>query len=549
MYRLLLLASLSLVCSAALAADHKPNVLFIAVDDLKPLLGCYGDRTIKSPNFDRLAARGVVFNRAYCNQAVCAPSRNALMTGRRPTSLGIYDLGTNFRKAAPQTITLTQHFMANGYRAEGIGKIFHIGHGNDDDPASWSVPLFREKTVSYALPENRKTMTREEALFANKAVTKEMAHGAPVEAADVPDDGYPDGRIATEAVRRLHAAKPDEPFFMAVGFLKPHMPFCAPKKYWDLYDRAAFSLPERRTPPDGAPAFAPTNWSEVRQYSDIPETGPLDDETARMLIHGYHAAVSYVDAQLGRVLDALDATGLAEKTIIVLWGDHGWHLGDHGMWSKHTNYEEAARIPVIVAGPGIFKGKSAALIETVDIYPTLAELAGLPAPSAAVEGRSFVPALHDLTQGAKDYILHTFPRGERIGRALRTTQYRLVEWKVPGAPADRAEIELYDYENDPGETKNAAASQPDVVARLRGILSNQFPEAKPQINSAGAKTDRAALFAKRDKNQDGQLTREEFLIGQPDPAEAPKRFEKFDADKNGTLSRDEFIYSGAIPAR
>ncbi|MDB6174945.1 MAG: sulfatase [Chthoniobacteraceae bacterium] len=546
MYRLLLLASLSLVCSAALAADHKPNVLFIAVDDLKPLLGCYGDRTIKSPNFDRLAARGVVFNRAYCNQAVCAPSRNALMTGRRPTSLGIYDLGTNFRKAAPQTITLTQHFMANGYRAEGIGKIFHIGHGNDDDPASWSVPLFREKTVSYALPENRKTMTREEALFANKTVTKEMAHGAPVEAADVPDDGYPDGRIATEAVRRLHAAKPDEPFFMAVGFLKPHMPFCAPKKYWDLYDRAAFSLPERRTPPDGAPAFAPTNWSEVRQYSDIPETGPLDDETARMLIHGYHAAVSYVDAQLGRVLDALDASGLAEKTIIVLWGDHGWHLGDHGMWSKHTNYEEAARIPVIVAGPGILKGKSAALIETVDIYPTLAELADLPAPSAAVEGRSFVPALHDLTQGAKDYILHTFPRGERIGRALRTTQYRLVEWKVPGAPAERAEIELYDYENDPLETKNLANDRPEVVVKLRGILSSQFPEAKPQIASEKEKADRAALFARRDKDQDGQLTREEFLTDQPAPD--PKRFDKFDTDKNGTLSRDEFIYSGAIPS-
>ena len=411
--------------------------------------------------------------------------------------------------------------------------------------------MYKEKTVAYVLPENTKTMSREEALFANQGVSREMSRGVPTEAAEVPDEGYPDGRIAAEAVRRLRAAgeKPGEPFFMAVGFLKPHLPFCAPKKYWDLYDRAAFALPERRTPPDGAPAFAPTTWGELRQYSDIPEAGPVSDETARKLMHGYHAATSYMDAQLGKVLDALEASGLAEKTIIVLWGDHGWHLGDHGMWCKHTNYEQAARIPLIVAGPGIAKGRAAGLVESVDIYPTLAELAALPAP-AQVDGRSFAATLRDPAVATKDYIMHCYPRGERIGRAVRTAQFRMVEWKVAGAPAESAEIELYDYESDPLETKNLAQEKREVVVRMRAVLAENFPEAKPQWNAPGGqpKADRAVLFERKDANKDGQLTREEFLANQPDPDKAPARFILFDADKNGALSRDEFIFSGKVPA-
>ena len=537
---------LSALLSVSVAAET-PNVLFIAVDDLKPILGCYGDKLVKSPNLDRLAARGVIFDHAYCNQAVCAPSRNSLLTGRRPTTLGIYDLGTNFRKAAPDAVTLMQHFMAGGYRAEGMGKIFHVGHGNDDDAMSWSVPLYREKTVGYALKKNQ-IATREEALFAGKPAAKDLARGALTEAADVPDEDYPDGRIAQEAIRRLHAAaqKPGTPFFMAVGFLKPHLPFCAPKKYWDLYDRASFELPERRTPPEGAPKFAPTTWGELRQYSDIPEVGPLNDDRARELIHGYYAATSYVDAQLGKVLDALDKEGLAEKTIIVLWGDHGWHLGDHGMWSKHTNYEQAARIPLIVAGPGIVKGRAAGLVESVDIYPTLAELAGLPAPALA-DGRSFAATLHDTAAPTEEAVMHCFPRGDRLGRALRTVQFRMVEWKAPGAAADSAIIELYDYENDPQETKNIAAEKPEIVAKLRAILATKYPEAKPQW-SEKSKTARTEMFEKRDKNKDGQLTRDEFLSDQSDPDKAPARFLQFDADKNGVLSRDEFIFSGNAPA-
>ncbi len=562
-HRLAIALLIAACCGPALAAPApKPNVLLICVDDLKPLLGCYGDKVIKSPNIDRLAARGVVFDRAYCNQAVCAPSRNSLMTGVRPTTLGIYDLGTNFREAAPDAVTLPQYFITHGYRAEALGKIFHVGHGNHDDPASWSVPLFKAKSIAYVKPESRANqgLTREEALFANETDVAKLLRGAAYESADVPDNAYPDGKIADEAMRRLRSAKakPSEPFFLAVGFLKPHLPFCAPKKYWDLYDRASFTVPALRTAPEGAPKYAPSGWGELRQYSDIPDTGPLTDDQARTMIHGYHAAVSFVDAQLGKVLDELDRLGLASNTIIVLWGDHGWHLGDHGWWCKHDNYEQAARLPLIVAAPGVPKpGTHAtnALIETVDIYPTLAELAGLPAPQVpqGLEGKSFVPVLRDPNLGINSYAFHVYPRGERIGRAVRTTRYRLVEWKVPGRAADTADLELYDYETDPLETKNLATEQPDVVSRLRALLA-KLPEAKPQITVAKPLTakqiqDRTALFEKKDTNHDNQLTREEFLAHQPDPAEAPKRFTRFDANKDGVLSRDEFIYLGAPPKK
>jgi len=543
------------------AAEARPNVLLICIDDLKPLLGCYGDKAVKSPNIDRLAARGVMFERAYCNQAVCAPSRNALLTGVRPTSMGIYDLGTNFREAVSNAVTLPQYFKQHGYRTEALGKIFHVGHGNHEDPVSWSVPHFQQKSIAYVKPESRANqgLTREEALFANQDA-KGLPRGAAYESADVPDDAYPDGKIADETVRRLRAAKqkPNEPFFLAVGFLKPHLPFCAPKKYWDLYDRASFTVPTLRTAPEGAPKYAASGWGELRQYSNIPDSGPIADELARTLIHGYHATVSYMDAQLGKVLDELDRLGLASNTIIVLWGDHGWHLGDHGWWCKHDNYEQATRIPLIVAAPGVTTPRARAanaLVETVDIYPTLAELAGLPVPQVpqGIEGNSFVPVLHDPNLGRKNYLYHVYPRGERIGRAVRTTRYRLVEWKVPGRAADTGDLELYDYEKDPLETKNLAAEQPEVVARLRVMLA-KLPEAKPQIIRTTPLTarriqDRTALFAKKDRNRDNQLTHEEFLANQPDPAEAPKRFERFDANQDGILSRDEFIHMGAKPKK
>ncbi len=551
----------ALFADRAVAAGAKPNVLLICVDDLKPLLGCYRDQRIRSPNIDRLARRGLLFERAYCNQAVCAPSRNALLTGVRPTELGIYNLGTNFRQAMPDAVTLPQYFMRHGYRAEGLGKIFHVGHGNHEDPASWSVPHFSEKSIAYVLPESRASqgLTREEALFANVTDAGRLPRGAAFESADVPDNAYPDGRIADEAIRRLQSAKvrPSAPFFLAVGFLKPHLPLCAPKKYWDLYDRTSFTLPALRTPPEGAPSYAPTSWGELRQYRDIPQTGPLTDEQARTLIHGYHAAVSYVDAQIGRVLDELDRLGLSTNTIIVLWGDHGWHLGDHGMWSKHTNYEEATHIPLLIVVPGVTKAgaRTRALAETVDLYPTLCDLAGLPKPQLpqSLDGRSLLPVLKRPTRDSKEAIFHVFPRnrrgdGEILGRAVRTERYRLVEWKKPGAAGETADLELYDYQADPLETRNLAPARPKVVAKLRALLARQ-PEGKPQIlsatpDAAKRQTDRAALFERKDTDHDGKLTREEFLANQPDPDEAPKRFERFDRDKDGVLSRDEFITMG-----
>lgn len=552
-----------LLLGLASARAEKPNVLLICVDDLKPLLGCYGDRTVKSPNIDALAARSVQFDRAYANQAVCAPSRNALLTSLRPQTLGIYDLGTNFRRSRPDAVTLPQYFKQHGWRTEGLGKIFHVGHGNTEDPVSWSVPHWKANVVSYALPESKAPsgLTREEALFANKPA-RDLPRGAAYESADVPDNTYPDGALADETILRLRAAKANagEPFFLAVGFVKPHLPFVAPKKYWDLYDRAAFKLAEVRTPPEGAPSYAPQFGGELRQYAGIPEQGELPDDLQRTLIHGYHAATSYTDAQIGRVLGELDRLGLAQNTIIVLWGDHGWHLGDHSMWCKHTNYEQAAHIPLLIAAPGAKAGaKSESFAETVDIYPTLCELAGLPVP-AGLDGRSFIATLRDPAAPTRDHIIHVYPRGVPgkgavLGRAIRTDRYRLVEWKPPGGSAADAEFELYDYETDPLEKTNAAAAHPEVVAKLRAILATH-PEARPQLGAAPKtaaaakpKQDRGAMFDKRDKDQDGKLTREEFLSGQPDPDEAPKRFPLFDANKDGVLSREEFVNgSGKNPA-
>ncbi len=492
-----------LLCAAAsatfAAAPRRPNILLICVDDLKPALGAYGDPIAKTPHMDRLAARGMRFDAAYCNQAVCSPSRNNLMLGSRSTSLGIYNLSTNFRAAVPNAVSLTQYFMRHGWRAEGMGKILHIGHGNTNDDASWSVPFHKEKLVEYLLPESTGgKLTREEAFFTNAKAgpIAQLPRGAAWERPDVPDNAYGDGRLAEEAIRRLRAAKekPEQPLFLAVGFARPHLPFCAPKKYWDLYDPAKLPLATRTTPPDGAPGYAGKTLLELNNYDPVPVRPPLTEELQRTLIHGYYASISFADAQVGKVLDELDRLGLASNTIIVLWGDHGWHLGDHGMWTKHTNYEQATRIPILVVAPGVARpgAHSAALVETVDIYPTLCELAGLPAPALHVaqpmDGRSFVPVLRDAKASVRDHVSHAYPRnrgpgpngGEVLGRAVRTARHRLVEWKKIGAARETAELELYDYVADPGETRNLAAEQPKVVAKLRAILATH-PEAKPPV--------------------------------------------------------------------
>ncbi|MCW0217738.1 MAG: sulfatase [Prosthecobacter sp.] len=472
------------------AAADRPNVLLICVDDLKPNMGCYGDALAKTPNLDRLAARGMRFDLAYCNQAVCAPSRNNLLLGSRSTSLGIYSLSENFRTAVPDAVTLPQYFMNNGWRTEAIGKILHTGHGNHDDDASWSVPAIKEKVIEYLKPENSANgqLTREEAFFTNQKLgnIKSLPRGAAWEMADVPDNAYADGRIADAGIQRLRFAKenPGQPLFLALGFVKPHLPFTAPKKYWDMHDRAAFPLASRDLPPEDAPSYAGKTLGELNNYDPVPVDPPLTEDMQRTLIHGYYSAVSFVDAQLGRVLDELDRLELADKTLIVLWGDHGWHLGDHGMWTKHTNYEQANRIPLFIVAPGVTQAGSATkqLAETVDVFPTLVELAHLPAFTGPqpTDGTSLVPVLRDPAARVRDHAYHAFPRQRQgkpvIGRAIRTERYRLVEWKNPGAAPDTADLELYDYQDDPLETHNLAMTKPEVVAELRVIL-NRHPEA------------------------------------------------------------------------
>ena len=478
----------------------RPNVLLLIADDLKPLTHSYGDPIAITPNIDRLAARGVQFNHGYCNQAICGPSRYNLMTGTRSTTSGLYNFGSDLRSVYPNAITLPQFFMQHGYRTESVGKVYHVGHGNYDDAASWSTPGYHDHVVEYLLPESTDggKLTREEAYFNNTKTLVphfQLTRGAAWERVDVPDNAYADGRVATEGIRRLAEAKlSGEPFFLAIGFARPHLPFTAPKKYWDLYDRSKLPLAGNPNPPVDAPAYALKKTGELNQFKPVPPNGPVEEDLQRTLIHGYYAGVSYADAQIGRVLDALDELGLRDNTIVFLWGDNGYSLGTHGDWTKHSNYEEATRIPFIFAGPGVARGaRTDALIEVVDVYPTLCALAGLPAPAGPqpIEGTSQLPVLSDPTKGVKDHIYHAFPRqrgagkGEWIGRAIRTARYRYVEWRPFGQSGEKPDLELYDYVSDPLEAANVAATQPEVIKELQAILA-RYPAATVPVRARPA---------------------------------------------------------------
>ncbi len=488
-----------LTLSSAFA--DKPNVLLILVDDLKPALGCYGDTTAKSPNIDALAKRGMQFDKAYCNQAVCAPSRFTLMLGSHSTSTGLYGLGSPLRKILPNAVTIPQHFAKHGgYRTESLGKIFHIGHGNNGDPDSFSIPHFKEKVIEYVDPASKPDgeITREEAMFQNKKVANfnSLPRGAAFESPDVEDEAYADGRVAQETIKRLAQAKEriekdSTPFFIAAGFARPHLPFSAPQKYWDLYDPDKLPMPRSSELPIGSPPVAGKRGGEIRNYFPVPDKkdpAQISDKLSRELIHGYYASVSYVDAQIGKVTKALDELGLAENTIVVLWGDHGFHLGDLGIWTKHTNYEEANRIPIIFAGPGVSSDHSPCRwpVETVDIFPTLAELAGLPKPVGPqpIDGQTLTPFFKYFHSdqlamaGVRDHAYHAYPKA-KLGRAIRTDRYRMVEWKKPGAAQNTAEYELYDYQSGPGESRNLAAELPQVLERHKAILAS-YPEAVPR---------------------------------------------------------------------
>jgi iduronate 2-sulfatase len=473
-FRAILCAFLGAISLASLAQNPQPagryNVLFLPVDDLKPLLGCYGATQVKTPNIDALAKRGVRFTRAYCQQAVCAPSRASLMTGRRPDSTGVYDLVTHFRKALPNAVTLSQRFKDAGYFAASVGKIYHPGL---DDPPSWSVPNDYKLAGRYFDPNLLKE-PREDAETA-------LVRGRSFEIADCADDELPDGKIANHAIELLRANK-DRRFFIAAGFMRPHLPFVAPRKYYDLYPPDQIKLAGNPAPPRDAPKVALHNSAELRSYTDIPKKNqPIDDAKARELIRGYYASTSFVDAQIGRVIAELDRLGLAESTIVILWGDHGYHLGDHGLWTKHTNFEEAARVPLILCVPGMkTAGRTCdALVELVDVCPTLCELGGLSAP-AGVEGASFVPLLDDPSRTFKRAAFSQFPRGKNImGRSIRADRYRYTEWQDKFGHATARE--LYDHDVDPDENLNVVErpENREVVEKLAGELRAGWQAAMP----------------------------------------------------------------------
>ncbi len=473
--------------------SDKPNILLILVDDLKPTLGCYGDSVAHSPNIDRLAEKGLIFTHAYCNQAVCMASRYNLMLGARSTSTGLYRFGKEFRDVYPNAITLPQYFKNSGYHVESMGKVFHIGHGNTNDEASWSIPHHKEKVIEYLLPESKEgPLTREEAFFQNsrkylKGIpkNKELPRGAAWESPDVLDDAYADGRVASHAIDRLRilSKNPEQPFFMAVGFARPHLPFCVPEKYWNLYNPQELPMPEFENQPKDAPQCALKRKGEITQFFPVPEeeSGIYEEQLKRKLIHGYYASMSYMDAQLGRVINELERLELDKNTIVVLWGDHGWHLGDHGTWTKHTNFEQATRIPILfvapkVTTPGTFSGQ---LAETVDIYPTLEELARLEKPKVPqpTDGVSLVPVLKNPDKRVRDHAYHAYPKQGYLGEAIRTQKYRMVRWTHTKDASREVLYELYDYENDPHEKQNHAYENPEIVAELEAIL-NAHPKAK-----------------------------------------------------------------------
>lgn len=473
---------------ASAAEQDRLNVLFIAVDDLRPEMGCYGHPTVQSPNIDRLAAEGTLFTRAYCQQAVCNPSRASLMTSLRPESSGVLDLPTHFRDERPDAVTVAQYFKQQGYFAQGVGKIYHTGHGNRDDALSWSVQEKFKRASRYgpAGTQHLKDLMREaRASGVDVKDNRTRPRGLPWEAPDVPDGELADGSIAAKAITLLREHQ-DEPFFLAVGFLNPHLPFVAPKKYWDLYDRDSIELADNPNPPRDSPKYAGTTWGELRKYYGIPAKGPLSEAQAREAIHGYWAATSYVDALVGNLLEELDRLKLREKTVVILWGDHGWQLGEHGFWCKHTNYEVAARVPLIISIPGQQnKGsRSNGLVEFVDIFPSLADVCGLPAPEG-LEGVSFKPLVDDPDRVWKTAAFHVYPRnvpgqGPALGRAIRTDRYRLVEWTV--AKTGFREYELFDLQQDPDENFNIAKlpQSQDRVKKLAKQLHAGWKAALPR---------------------------------------------------------------------
>lgn len=439
---------------------RRPNILFIAVDDLRNDLGCYGHPQVQTPNIDRLARRGVRFDRAYCQYPVCNPSRTSLLTGLRPDATGVLDNNTNFRTKLPDVVTLPQLFRQHGYFAASLGKIFHRGltmedqRAEMDDKPSWDAASYFQATARGQEGGGRN-------------LTGGRLEWCRWLAAEGDDEDQPDGQIAREAIKLLEQ-RGDKPFFLALGFHKPHDPFNAPKKYFDLYPLAKLKLSQDaiNRAPEPPPIIPGGAFREA--------FARFTDQERREFMRAYYAGVSFTDAQVGKVLDALDRLQLADNTIIVVFGDHGYHLGERGWWNKNTLFELSARAPLIVVAPEM-KAKdkaSARLVEFIDIYPTLAELARLPAP-ARLQGRSFVPLLNATQRAWKEAAFTQVQRGKTAGRSVRTERWRYTEWRNESGAVSGAE--LYDHRADPHEWKNLAH---DVkYAATRTELAALLPKA------------------------------------------------------------------------
>lgn len=480
---LLLASCLVALAPAPRAAAEKPNVLFIAVDDMRPQLGCYGDPLAKTPHMDRLAARGLLFERAYCQQALCSPSRISLLSGRYPATSGIYSIGPFLRETMPDIVTLPQHFKNNGYFARSLGKVYHVGI---DDPDSWSVPPWHSKVSRVgprgdALVKQYREKMKAEAKEIPKKGKGAANYAVPAfDDPEVDDDDLLDGDTTKNAIDALKelSAKKDQPFFLAVGYANPHVPWIAPKKYWGLYRRAEIPLPANRYLPRNAPEFAAKTGQDFKWYSNVPEDGVVGDDFGRECLHGYLAAISYVDALVGRLLDALDASPAAKNTVVILWSDHGYYMGEHTWWgSKHNNYEGATRAVLMLAAPGQKHpgSKTRSMTDFVDIYPSLAEICGLPKPAGA-EGRSFAPLLQDPGAAIKDCAFSFYPMGGYLGIAMRTDRWRFVEWTKAGQEPVH---ELYDHQSDPGENENVAGDprHAALIRELSAKLGERFPMA------------------------------------------------------------------------
>lgn len=491
---------------------QKPNILFIMVDDLRPELGAYGNTEIKTPHFDTLARQGMVFTRTYCQAAACAPSRASLMTGLRPDSTRVWSLGEKFRETIPDVKTLPQYFHENGYHTVSMGKIFHnhMPDSNSFDEPDLRPDIFntpdmvdRDPESFYYDEELNKELARvrEKRLKRNpNAYAGGWAYGRSTESSEAPDNAFYDGAQTDLAISTLKDLKErDQPFFLALGYYRPHLPFVAPKKYWDLYNRDSIKLAANPNLPENSPVMAMNSMYELRgcydlQYVRHPSEFKLSEETARLLKHGYYASVSYIDACLGKLLNSLSDLGLDKNTIVVVFGDHGWKLGELGSWCKQTNYNIDTRVPLMIRVPGINPAYNYCdnLTELVDLYPTLCDLAGLEIPTF-MQGTSLKPLLSNPDLDWKTAVFSQYqrrpkntPDGKRyMGFSMVTPRYHYVEWRYwdndKKESHDLAAIELYDLIEDPQENVNIAVKEANkkLVEKLSLQLKSGWRTSQP----------------------------------------------------------------------